>query len=199
MRIAIAPLELTHLRDESLMKDLHYIVDKTVFILRNNKQIVSQIYAKSDADKASRARDVNANLVIGVTFEESGQPRENYGIKLYTNISGGLAELAGGYIGRELIALHRASDKSWTESCYKGVHETPVNYRHARFLRQAGTPSVIIILGHALNALDRYFYSKNCDVTATAITEGILKYQNSGLRKVIQESDTPKIIAHNNI
>lgn len=195
MKLAIAPLFLTHIKDKSIDENLQEIVDRTVFELRNDGMIVSQLYANDDYKKALLAEESKADFLVGVTFEESGQPRDNYGVRLYTNINGGLAELGAGYIGRELIQCHYAYDKGWTRGCYRGVKETPVNYRHARFLRQAHIPSVAVVLGHANNSLDRYFYNKYSLEVASALKFGIEKYRDSFLRKNIQESD-PKVVKH---
>lgn len=195
MKLAIAPLFLTRVKDKTLDETLQKIVDRAVFELRNDKMIVSQIYANDDYRKALLAEESKADFLVGVTFEESGQPRENYGLKLYTNINGGLAELGAGYIGRELIQCHRAYDRGWTEGCYRGVQETPAKYRHARFLRQAHIPAVAVILGHASNTLDRYFYSKYLLEVASALRFGIEKYKDSFLRKNIQESNQ-KVMKH---
>lgn len=194
-RPAMTTLYLTKIHDKSIDQLIEKITNVTVYKLRSEGLVVDQIFARDEERKAELAKDVRANLLLGIGFEESGMPRDNYGISIYTNVSGGLAELAGGYIGRALIDCHLKYDRTWVNSAYKGVQEAPANYRHGRFLRQATIPACCVILGHALNTIDRYFYEKHIDRVVEALAHGIEGYNNSVLRQSIQDSD-PKVIKH---
>lgn len=191
IRLTIAPLRPEHYHDNSILQTLNKISEGMQDGLRRYGIETTVLYDDTVQDKIEKIKQIKPNLSIGLCFEESGIPSRDYGITLRTGVNGGLAELAAGYLARALRQCHSELDRAWTPAQYRGVYEAAVRYRYGRFLREPRVPSVCITLGHAANALDRYFYHKFGTDAAEYLTGGVKEFCNSVIFRAMLNA-TPK-------